>query len=632
MYTFIQLLIRNTLLGFAIYICSAATIIFSVDTYLQKQQVNHQKNIIEFSNKTLSQNDVKFLAQLLRKQAHYQFLSIGTPTGENLYSFQAEASPLSLPFITPIATTVTLDNDLTITYQLNIQDITQLLISLLVSLFALIVIAVLISAIISKRQYQNLLSNVRGYIKQEFSQFFAFTKQETQKIQPAQTHFNIPELTENITKIKNLFENNAQTSSELKEEAYIDKLTQIGNRNSFIQYFQSTISENKEVKLGVMSITRCSELQTINQIHGYKGGDAYIAQVAKLLKSQLAHYQGSQIFRLNSSDFACILPNVTLKATEDYANALTREFNDYQQVSNFDSVAYTGLATFTADKPLGELLALIDTAISIAQTQYVNAWYAPKDTHIINNPSAHFGNQNWRQEIDNVIENKRVTLVVQPIKPNGTKHKMYGEVLTRFLNSNKEMLPTASFIAMAEKLDKMVVVDRMIIDKTINTIIEQNIKSQSFGINISARSIHDDHFLVWLERRLLRAQQVTGQLIFEITEQGLQQNLKTSQRFIEMIHRVGSRITIERFGMGLTSFKLFKELKPDFIKMDSSYTRDIDEDKNNQYFLRVMVDLAHRLSIKVLAECVETIEEKHALEQILVDGYQGYYIGKPEPL
>ena len=66
--------------------------------------------------------------------------------------------------------------------------------------------------------------------------------------------------------------------------------------------------------------------------------------------------------------------------------------------------------------------------------------------------------------------------------------------------------------------------------------------------------------------------------------------------------------------------------------MDSSYTRDIDDDKNNQYFLRLMIDLAHRLSINVLAEGIESQEEKHTLEKLFIDGCQGYYVGKPVPL
>ena len=235
-------------------------------------------------------------------------------------------------------------------------------------------------------------------------------------------------------------------------------------------------------------------------------------------------------------------------------------------------------------------------------------------------------------KIDNVLENQRVRLLVQHIKPNSRNNKVYGEILARFMNSTDEMLPTASFIAMAEKLDKIVAVDKMIIEKVISEIKLKNLYEQSFGINISARSIHDEHFLIWLERRLLKEASIASKLIFEITEYGLQQNIKTSKRFIDMIHRVGCRITVERFGMGLTSFKFFRDLKPDFIKMDSTYTRDIDDDKNNQYFIRLMVDLAHRLSITVLAESVESQEEKFTLEKLFIDGCQGFYLGKPEAI
>ena len=335
---------------------------------------------------------------------------------------------------------------------------------------------------------------------------------------------------------------------------------------------------------------------------------------------------------MNSSDFATLLPNVNLKGAESFATELTSNFNKYQQASDLDSVGYTGLVYFDNDKPLGELLALADTGISVAQTQKVNAWYAQTDTSIIDNSSASYGNQNWRQEIDSVIANQRVNLLVQPIKPSSPNNRVYGEILTRFLNSNEDILPTASFIAMAEKLDKIVAVDQMIIEAAIKEISNRNMQDNFFGINVSSRSINDGHFLIWLERRLLRDTIIASKLVFEITESGLQHNIKASKNFIDMVHRVGARITVERFGIGLTSFKFFRDLKPDFIKMDSTYTRDIDEDKNNQYFMRLMVDLAHRLSISVLAESVESQEEKFMLEKLFVDGCQGFYIGKPRTI
>jgi len=449
------------------------------------------------------------------------------------------------------------------------------------------------------------------------------------KLEPDDEIIEIPELASGLKKVEALISSHVNDASQLEKKAYIDPVTKLENRNRFIQFFAN---DENQVGFGVLAITRCSELQTINQIQGYGEGDKYIQRVAEIIKGVSVTYRGASVYRLNSSDFATLLPNVTLKESENAANEISSKFNEYQHASDLDSVGYTGLVYFEKDKPLGELLALADTGISVAQTQQINSWYSQSDTDILQNSSSNYGNQNWRQEIDNVLENQRVKLLVQHIKPNNRNNKVYGEVLARFLNSNDEMLPTASFIAMAEKLDKIVAVDKMIVEKVINEIKVKNLHDHSFGVNISSRSIHDEHFLIWLERRLLKEANIASKLIFEITEYGLQQNIKTSKRFIDMIHRVGSRITVERFGVGLTSFKFFRDLKPDFIKMDSTYTRDIDDDKNNQYFIRLMVDLAHRLSITVLAESVESQEEKFTLEKLFIDGCQGFYLGKPEAI
>lgn len=626
MYTYSQLLARNTLFGIAIFIFVAIATLFSFEAFVNKQQGAHKEHLTIISTKVLQQNDVKTLAKLLRKLDTYQMLSITTADGESLYNYTNDDNNVLTELLTPAPTVLKLP-ELTISYQLDAASVATLFISMVASFLGFTAVVIILLSFVSRKQYQQFYKNITNYINAELA---TFTHQDNgSKII---SNFNIPELTQGLNNIKQVLDTVEKESSTLKEEAYIDHVTQLSNRNGFIQFFQTKITQGEEIKFGVLLISRCSELQTINQIHGYKEGDNYINKVANVLKNEIVKYKGGKIFRLNSSDFASILPNVTLKEAEKYAQALTAGFNDYQQSSDLDSVAYTGLVTFDPKKPLGELLALTDTAISVAQTKQINAWYSQNDSSLLNNPSANYGNQNWRHEIEGVLENNRVNIVVQPIQTNKATGKMYGEVLARFLNAEESVLPTASFIAMAEKLDKIIAIDRMIIDTVINEIIEKNLQSHHLGINVSARSIHDDHFLIWLERRLLRDQHIANKLVFEITEIGLQQNIKTAKRFIDMIHRVGARITVERFGVGLTSFKFFKELKPDFIKMDSSYTRDIDEDKNNQYFIRIMVDLAHRLSINVLAEAVETMEEKYALEQLFVDGFQGYYIGKPEPI
>ncbi len=636
MYTFPQLLMRNAILALIFIITFSLFSIFLLSSLLESKSTQYQQTISALTQQlsaTNEQQDANLIASILKKTTTYNSLTVSNNAGTTFVDYKNSNIGFTLPYSTPETKKVSVSElKLTISYQLNFSGEYSLLLTIILIAMSLAFTLVFFAAAMSSKRHKAVFTVISQQIKQDL----ALVNHTSLPSNDENTHsddiLEIPELKKGIADIKQLMTQQLESAISLEKEAYVDHLTQLDNRGRFVQFYENQIVQDSPVKFGVLIITRCSELQTINQIHGYHEGDKYISKVADIIKRSLATYPDGKLFRLNSSDFACILPNVKLQEAEKLTTDLTAQFNEFQHADDLDSVAYSGLVSFDKTNPLGELLALADTGVSVAQTQNSNAWYSQKDADILQNNSSSYGNQNWRQEIDSVLENQRVTLLLQPIHPSGRNSKVYGEILARFLNSSDEMLPTASFIAMAEKLDKIIAVDKLIIETVIKEIIDKNMLDHSFGINISARSISDEHFMIWLERKLLREPKVAPRLIFEITEYGLQQNIKTSKRLIDMLHRAGSRVTVERFGVGLTSFKFFRDLTPDYIKMDSSYTRDIDDDKNNQYFLRLMVDLAHRLSINVLAESVESQEEKHTLEKLFIDGCQGFYIGKPKPL
>jgi len=629
MYSYSQLLVKNAWLALAFYLSTSAILFIIFTNNINEKQIYHTKIVSSLAKQDIKNSDIKKLVPLLKMGNSFTLLNITALNSEKvLHQEQRDDSSIFKAILPKTKTVQVKEKNIKIVFKLAYLHETNVFIQQLISLLFVVFVFTIIATTLSARRYKNFYIGISQFIKRQLS----LVSQDKTDKNNADDIFNITELKEGIAEIQKLIKSQQSTSIALEHKAFSDNLTGLNNRNKFVHFFEKNVGQKSDVKFGILLITRCSELQTINQIRGFSDGDRYICKVAKIMESVVSTFAGGQIFRMNSSDFATILPNVQINDGENYAEQLTGRFNDYQQASDLDSVAYTGLVSFSWQSPLGELLALADTGISVAQTQNINSWFSQKDTEVLQNSSASYGNQNWRQEIDNVLENHRITLLVQPIKPNSRNSKVYGEILARFLNSNDEMLPTASFIAMAEKLDKIISVDKLIIETAIEEIKNKNLLDKSFGINISSRSISDEHFLIWLERRLLKETQVASRLVFEITEYGLQQNIKSSKRFMDMLHRSGARITVERFGVGLTSFKFFRDLKPDFIKMDSTYTRDIDEDKNNQYFLRLMVDLAHRISINVLAESVETLEEKHTLEKLFIDGCQGYYISKPTPI
>lgn len=477
-----------------------------------------------------------------------------------------------------------------------------------------------------RRASQAVNDAIEGFLNQQKPD-----KQAFQKL-PSEFSDLAHALQKLATHTRQQYEKMTADAQQIAEEAYKDQVTGLPNRNRFVQTYEEFSKGSNQTDFGIFAITRCTELQTINQTRGFQEGDNYVGQVAEIIKRVTATYKNAALFRLNSSDFGILLPRVTAKEAENFALQLQSRFNEFQKLAELDSVAYTGLVSYEAGKALGELLATADTSISLAQTKQPNAWHLQKDGTGLETASNSYGNQNWRNVIEDVLSNNRLSLLLQSIQPSSRAAKAYSEILVRFKTHEDQILPTASFLAMAEKLDKIIAIDRMIIETALTTIKERNMQDQYFGINLSPRSVHDDQFVIWLERRLLKDANIASKLIFEVSEFGLQQNLKTSKRFIDMVHRAGARITVEKFGVGITSFKFFRDLKPDYVKMDGSYTRHIDNDKNNQYFMRLMIDLAHRIGVGVFAEAVETQEEKHMLESLFIDGNQGYYIGKPTPM
>jgi len=616
---------------------------FMTSALIEQQQIENTKLIQVLADSNVT-GDPKVLSKQIKDAVELDLLQITNQEGNQLYNFEQNKSkqPVLVSLLrqadlyTKPRTVATNSGNLIIKFHSNYSAVLSPLFDVFLGLLFLPIIIILVSFGLFKSFIKNTFSKTSDELAD------LVTKITNNKTLDGKSDFNkLPlQFGSTISALKRLgkFVNNTlsefeKSASELKIEAFKDSLTDLPNRTRFVEYFESEIiNSDKNTPFGVLALLRATELQHINQSKGYQEGDKYIKGLSEILEKVVHTYNGASIYRLNGSDFGIIVPNITIKEADVMAQNIHSRLNEYMRASELSAIGSMGIVSYGKDKPLGELLAAADTAISLAQTKHVNAWHIQKDSNLQQNSTSAFGNQNWRNIIDDVIKQSSVTLLFQPINAANRSSKAYTEVYSRFKLEDGQVLPTASFLAMAEKLNRVVDIDRMIIEKVLDVIKTKNMADKFFGINISPASAHDDQFMIWLERRLLKEANLATKLIFEISEYGLQQNVNSSRRFIDMLHRAGSRVTVEKFGVGITSFKFFQELKPDFIKLDGSYTRDIADQKNNQYFIRMIVDLSHRIGVNVLAECVETQEEKHVLEKLFVDGCQGYYIGKPAAL
>ena len=621
-------------------IVAVSTLLLTAQRETAKVTHLHQQVLKQLIN-DFSGDDYKSLVQQIRNSLNPQQLQIKTADGKIVHEHNtatavesgAESIQQFFGFQRAVNVLQNENKQLHITFKADLDDldanfVSHFWLTLLLPIL-LVITPLLVVPLRQQAQQKQLSRQIAGALDQIVS--------TDNKIQPDITlpdSFEQTRLT--LLKVADFHHKRQaellKSAQQMTEDTSKDTVTGLPNRNRFVQFYEESLRDTKHVDFGIFAIIRCTELQNINQSRGYHEGDKYIIQISELIQRAAAGYRDFKIFRLNSSDFGIILPRITAKEAENFGAQLQSRLNEYQKLAELDSVAFTGMVNYATGKVLGELLAIADTAISLAQTRQTNGWHLFKDDGSAEQTALGLGNQNWRHVIDDVLENNKINLLVQLIQPTSRSAKTYSEVLVRFYSETEQLLPTASFLAMAEKLDKIIEVDRLIVETTLSTIKNKNLQDQYFGLNLSSRCVHDDHFLIWLERRLLKDAAIASRLVFEVSEYGMQQNLKTSKRFIDMLHRNGARLTVEKFGTGMTSFKFFRDIKPDFIKMDGSYTRHIDDDKNNQYFIRLMVDLAHRIGVGVFAESVETQEEKQMLESLFIDGTQGYYIGKPQPI
>lgn len=631
-------------------ICLAAGSYFiatSFDDAVNEAQKNAQTNITNYINNIsfddLSPQDLKksvtegniFSNFTLRNFQGAEVFNVSSPTPLSLFGefVQSNFNSVRPQFAVNNA------SDIKVEFVVNVQSMAEKLQTSFFILFIVSAVLAVIPMILMKSIIYGLNKNISETVADVINEYITQNQVNNDFKKPLDaSKFKVlgKDLAPSFNRLSHFLMSKSQgiqnAALVIKQEAYKDTVTSLGNRNMFVEYYENNIENTEKSTFGAFAMIRCSELQTINQSRGYQKGDEYIKGVADIIKHISGTYAGSQVFRINSSDFAVILPHIPLKEAERFGDSLQSTFTQYQQNQELSSVANTGIVEYEKGKLLGELLSVVDNAMSIAQSKQVNAWHVQRESDLLNNASAGFGNQNWRKVINEAIESKRVHLVVQSIMPLGKSVKAYAEIQVRFKSQEDQPLPTASFLAMAEKLGLIINIDKLIIDSSLEIIKNRNLSDKYFGLNVTASSVHNDQFVIWLERRLLKDPHIASKLIFEVSEFGLQQNIKASKRFIDMIHRVGARITVERFGVGLTSFKFFRDLKPDFIKMDASYTRGLEDDKNNQYFMRLMVDLAHRIGVTVFAEGVETQEEKRIIETLCLDGVQGYYIEKPKDI
>ena len=232
------------------------------------------------------------------------------------------------------------------------------------------------------------------------------------------------------------------------------------------------------------------------------------------------------------------------------------------------------------------------------------------------------------EEVKAALKEHRLLFAYQPLVAARSEHIIFHECLLRMQRPNGDLVPAGGFVPAVEQLGLMRTIDRRVLDIALMDL-EQNL-GVTLAINISGLTAADRSWLRALIARLKGRRDLAERLIVEITETAALHDVEESARFVTAVRELGCRVAIDDFGAGYTTFRHLKSLTVDIVKIDGSFVRNITQSRENQIFLRNLLDLAQTFGLQTVAEFVETKAEADYLTQEGVDFLQGYYFGKPD--
>lgn len=413
-----------------------------------------------------------------------------------------------------------------------------------------------------------------------------------------------------------------------QQQSLQDSMTLLGNRFAFRRDLELLLNSDNKLASATLMIVRASALQEINQQQGFQAGDQYLQDIVKLLRKVLQAELSAQCYRISGTDIAVLLKGAPQVLAERLGTAMRQELYHYQYLHQLNEAAYMGFTQLLTGQSAEQVLIRADLALAQAQSGEPNGW----SLLLKQDAEQDMGESQWRARLHTMLSNEEITLLVQPAQLFDRNRPGYNEIYTRFPNNSGGFYPAIQVFAMLQRLNMSMLFEQKIIEMIVQQVQGKALVNQSWAINLTPASLQQSAFLIWLERLLQQHKSIASNLVFELDEQVLQHQLMAGKKLLEIIRRGGARYAISNFGQGYGSFRLLKELKPDYVKLEGELLRELQFDSSSQQFLRMIIDLAQRLGSCVIAEGVETHEQKQLLESMHISGIQGYLIAKPSPL
>lgn len=417
--------------------------------------------------------------------------------------------------------------------------------------------------------------------------------------------------------------------------ATTDAATNLPNRAAFEEAVQLALAGKGEGS--ALAYLDLDHFTLINDTASHAAGDALIHGIGSLLKARLR--AGDQVFRIGGDEFALLLAG-DAETMELRLQHLQRAVENYRvgwQNHVLNITVSIGLVNFKAGEiDYARLLSLADaacfTAKELGGNRVVLASLEPGEMHERTQA------MHWALRIREAIDGNLFEIDCQSIAPLHD-HPVEGrhfEVLLRMRDPHTgERLAPDHFIPAAERFQLGVALDRHVVNLTLGWLESRPdaaAQVHTCAINLTAASLVDEGFGIFLYHRVRNSRLPAYKLCFEVTETSAVRDLARAQGLISKMRSLGCAFALDDFGTGFCSFNYLRSLDVDYFKIDGSFVRDLESSSLSTAVIRSITDIAHVLNKQTVAEHTENDAIFTALRDLGVDYAQGFGIHRPEPI
>ena len=419
--------------------------------------------------------------------------------------------------------------------------------------------------------------------------------------------------------------------SAIRWQAYHDALTSLPNRSLFQDQLAQTLAIAARHGHGAAVLfLDLDRFKQVNDTLGHAAGDRLLQGVARRLAGCL--HIGDTLARMGGDEFTVILPNIT--HPEDalkVARKLLATLEVPLMVDGHDLFVSgsIGASIFPEDGQDAEtLLRHADAAMYRSKAQGTGC-----QLYAMEMDAAALERMTLESQLRQAVTRQEFTLYYQPQFEMSTGRIVGVEALIRWRHPTLGLVPPIRFIPLAEETGLILPLGKWILEEATRRAAawRQAGHDLRIAVNLSARQFEQPDLANSVSLVLQESRLPADALELEMTESVLMTRGESVQRTLHSLKALGVRIAVDDFGTGYSSLAYLRHFPVDVLKIDRAFVRGLGCEEVDTAIVRAVVDLAHAVDLTVVAEGVETEEQRWILKRLGCDLTQGYLFSQPLP-